>query len=516
MLKKYFDFINESLILESDVVYSDKFRNILSNIDTEISKKLIEIENKDLPVSSNYFDISSKNNMISFIPDKKVQQITKDMKEYWVFIGPYGWLKHSKSNDGIFSKLGYVPEGDTYSPNSEDIGEMVAETVTKSNKTYCWIKFMNSNGDYIGQGVYNKEKIRKSYFYIKSDEGVEEIIRAEDKEKEFWTKNRQEIGVGRGIRALLSKNNDNFLDKDIEQFVNIYKSKIDKLNNLFNLFEVVKGDKIAHWYHSSNYYKIEGTLGKSCMRNAYPSWLEIYTENPEQCSMVILKSNENNNKIVGRALLWTLVDGKKFMDRIYTINDSDVEFFRDYAKENGWYSKYNNNSGTNSESYAPDGTEVDLDLKVILSFKEFDNYPYLDTIKFYTPWTGELNNYDGDLQLNDTDGGPYDTCEYCGGSGQSECGECEGSGNVGCYRCESSGNIECSTCVGVGREHCTTCDGSGEVDDVTCGDCDGDGDIICEDCDGDGKNDCSLCDGDGENSCSYCDGNGTVNCSECN
>ena len=48
MLKRYSDFINESLelILESDVVFSDKFRKALTKIDHPISKALLDTENK--------------------------------------------------------------------------------------------------------------------------------------------------------------------------------------------------------------------------------------------------------------------------------------------------------------------------------------------------------------------------------------------------------------------------------------------------------------------------------------
>jgi hypothetical protein len=43
-----------------------------------------------------------------------------------------------------------------------------------------------------------------------------------------------------------------------------------------------------------------------------------------------------------------IINGKQFVDRIYTINDSDVQLFRDYSKENGWYAKYHNSSSDSS------------------------------------------------------------------------------------------------------------------------------------------------------------------------
>ena len=59
MIKGYLEFISESidLILESDVVYSDKFRLALNKIDNNIAKSLLSVENKDLTVRTNYFDV---------------------------------------------------------------------------------------------------------------------------------------------------------------------------------------------------------------------------------------------------------------------------------------------------------------------------------------------------------------------------------------------------------------------------------------------------------------------------
>ena len=64
------------------------------------------------------------------------------------------------------------------------------------------------------------------------------------------------------------------------------------------------------------------------------------------------------------------------MDRIYVINDSDVQLFRDYAKENGWYSKYYNNSGADTRAYSPEGGTVDLNLRITLDKKDYGSFPY--------------------------------------------------------------------------------------------------------------------------------------------
>ena len=51
-------------------------------------------------------------------------------------------------------------------------------------------------------------------------------------------------------------------------------------------------------------------------------FLEIYTANPEQVSCLTLYTEEGD-KVQGRALIWVLEDGSKFMDRIYAYENDD-------------------------------------------------------------------------------------------------------------------------------------------------------------------------------------------------
>jgi putative transposon-encoded protein len=505
MLKRYLDFINESidLLFESNVIYSDKFRLALTKCNDPISKKILEIENKDLNVQSNYFDVASdKNDTVSFIPDRRAQQIIADKKELYRFTGGLGgWLTHNIDANGyIFDALGYVPEGEVYKPQSSDIGEIVKKVVSPtSGKTYAYVKFQNGN-----KGVYNVERLQL----------------VDDSSKQVWNTNRQEIKVGRAIRALLTAAGEKFTDKDIESFVNKYKATIDKMNDKFFNFEVVTGDKISYWYNSEHYYKKTGTLGNSCMADAPKEYFEIYTSNEDKCALVIYKHPDNPSTICGRALLWTLPDGKRFMDRIYTINDSDVQLFRDFAKENGWYCKYNNSSTSSGLSYTPIGGTVNLDLTITVNSGNYDNYPYLDTLKYYTPKTGRLSNISepGCYILEDTSG-DYIRCRECDGGGRITCYNCDGDGSVICYECDGNGLVDCNECRN-GKVNCSNCDGSGEIRDeegyeIECDECSGHGSVDCADCDGEGRVDCSLCDGNGTRECHECDGRGDTPCPEC-
>lgn len=484
MLKRYSDFLNESLelLLESNIVYSNNFKTVMNKINHPLAKAILEIENKDLPVRNNYFDINpSENDKLEFIPDRKAQDILNDKKEYVNFIGDNGgWLKHKETNQTIFSKLGYTYEEgvEPYSPGSDEVGEVIDKVKSEiSGKTYAWVKFEN------GQGVYNVDKLRTTTNKLNS----------------VWKKGRQNIFVGRGIRALLTTAGIQFTDKDLEEFVNLYKSTVDKMNNRYQYFDIVKGDDIGYWYNYNNYFERKGSIGSSCMRDVDVEYFDIYMSNPDVCQLVILKSDEDDTKIIGRALLWTLNTGRKFLDRIYTCNESDVNLFREYAKDNGWYYKQYNGSSDSAMVY-DNGEAINLGKLTVNIYKgEYEKYPYLDTLKYLDIRKGTLSTEKlyGNYLLEDTDG-HYIYCPECDNTGKVCCTDCDGDGTVGCWSCDGNGDKECSNC-----------DGDGKVSV--------DGELVdCDECDGSGKVDCSRCDGDGSYRCNTCYGDGEYDCPDCN
>lgn len=215
-----------------------------------------------------------------------------------------------------------------------------------------------------------------------------------DKSNEFWHKGRTEIGIGRWLRRIvIDVYKYSISDTDIEKFVNQYKASFD--GNDTN-FEVVKGEDIRKWYLEYNYEIVKGQLGNSCMRyKRCQEYLDIYVKNPEVCSLLIMKSEDSPEKIVGRALLWNLTSGLKFQDRIYTIRDSDRELFEEWADKND-YKTYDDYYET---SY------------VQLGNHEYEKYPYMDTFVCYNPTTKTLVNSEdfwhdkGYYLLQDTSGG---------------------------------------------------------------------------------------------------------------
>ena len=226
-----------------------------------------------------------------------------------------------------------------------------------------------------------------------------------DKEPGFWTQSRNPIKIGRFIRQVFP---GKYSDVDIEKFVNAFKSSDEKDLQKFIL---VEGEDIAKYYWHENYKEMAGDLGRSCM--ARKKYFNIYTRNPEVCRLLVLLEDD---KVIGRSLIWKLeknnVDDniEYFMDRQYTIEQSDVIKFTNYAKEKGWaYKTYNNHHSYSNVTYL--GREMNKLMVVKVEKKDYDEYPYMDTFKRFDPATGELFNdiekdgNEGQYILDDTDGG---------------------------------------------------------------------------------------------------------------
>jgi hypothetical protein len=223
-------------------------------------------------------------------------------------------------------------------------------------------------------------------------------------EPEFWTQSRNPIKIGRFIRQVFP---GKYSDVDIEKFVNAFKSSDEKDLQKFIL---VEGEDIAKYYWHENYKEMAGDLGRSCM--ARKKFFNIYTQNPEVCRLLVLLEDD---KVIGRSLIWKLdrnngeSEIEYLMDRQYTIEQSDVIKFTNYAKENGWaYKTYNNHHSYSNITYL--GREMNCEIVVKIEKKNYDEYPYMDTFKRFDPKTGELFNdtekdgNEGQYLLEDTDG----------------------------------------------------------------------------------------------------------------
>jgi hypothetical protein len=236
-----------------------------------------------------------------------------------------------------------------------------------------------------------------------------------------WSpQNRMEIKYGKGLRRIMefvyqtSDVNKTWLniiktDTFIEQYVNKLKAIYNPTVNI----EHVKGDDIQKWYYGGKYAETEtGTLSSSCMRGRrQQEFFDIYTKNPDKIEMIIALNQDR--QLIGRALLWRLdyangYGNNMFMDRIYG-NDVIIEKFKQYAKENMYWYKYEQTYNS-VRMYAPDDTIQDADFHVTLDNTDRELYPYMDTMQEASDvYTDKITLYSngseyGNYILTSTDG----------------------------------------------------------------------------------------------------------------
>ena len=407
---KYKDYISEKavyeLLLESKVVYSKKFINLLNKMKAnKLATELLNLYSKDVDgVTQNYIDITDLKDAVSFTPDRKVQELTKDKPDTWKITNSGRYLTTSDRNDKLFEALGYdKTKYGCWAPETNTIGLILSETVSRtSGKIY--VMFKEYEGERIG--VVNKEAM--------------EPTEAED--QRIWSTSRNNIKIGRLVRAILTASKISFTDSEIEQFTNTYKATYDFAKDALKQFDIIQGNKIAYWYDEENYVSGGGSLNNSCMASVGSDYFDIYTQNP-QVSLVILygdggsieSEKYTDDRIKGRAILWDAkLDGQpvKFMDRIYTTQDADVELFKQFAEKNGWWFK-KRQSMEPGDDFTDGNSSKKGTIEVKLDDADFSEYPYCDTICYIDSDTGMASNKywdDSNRMLRDT-GGSY---EYVG------------------------------------------------------------------------------------------------------
>jgi hypothetical protein len=236
------------------------------------------------------------------------------------------------------------------------------------------------------------------------------------KDDSIWDKYRSTIKIGKLVKKIFG---DKFPDNgkpgtDIESFVNAYKS-VFKKDDIMTLFDIVDGNDIPKWYEKDRYADNghNSPLYQSCM-NDCEDYLRFYAINVEHIKMVILYEDDKKKKIVGRALLWDLdiPEDRKFMDRIYSIHDFQVDFFKEYAKKNGWLYKSEQRQGNEvivDPTVDDKGKYMEMGVRNIkLSYQ----YPYLDTLRYLDQERKILSTRRiSDVRLTNTWGGA-DDCEW--------------------------------------------------------------------------------------------------------
>lgn len=407
-LNKYNNFLFEStiydLLLESNLVYMKDFRQVLNDICASepwtspvyhVANTLLKIAGKDLKLVQNYIGVDKETDKVSFIPDNKI-------KENIIKLAGIedGTMTNIVGDHSIIDSCKIPREGLIFPGSAEDI-KKVGPNEWRLLGTYDGSAHGNGFEKYT---LYHLENIADpTVRVIPFDDSSNNTSGIVDTLELPETKSSIKVGrfVNRILDIFFKENPNSDLGKreeytaaDVEKFVNVYTAMILFEKNAFDHFEIVYGEDIKYWYSEEQYGAKSGQLGNSCMRyKACQDYFDIYIENPEVCQLLIFKTL-NGEKLLGRALLWTDVDGKKLMDRIYTTKDNYIKLFKKWADEKNYTYIYNNEDVTT----------------IKVEPKDYKKYPYMDTFTWYSQEKGLLYNDSDEVErpyykLQDTGGG---------------------------------------------------------------------------------------------------------------
>lgn len=262
----------------------------------------------------------------------------------------------------------------------DDLISLEGESLDKEYFEGTYIDF-GINSNYIS--FVDGKTILKEF---KKETNVDFEIWFNSKGENFWYDKTTEIKVGRFLKKMLGEVYDN----EVQEFVLLYKAYHSSFDYKM---EIVYGEDIIKYYNKDLYH-IESkysSLDESCMAYNTKSekdakkwgWtsiaeqLQFYAKNPN-VGLLILRYKDSD-KIKGRALIWTLKTGKKYIDIPYVDFDFDYNLYEKYALDNNcWYWK------KHSENVmSVDTTEEIKSLFCSIGNKKAKiTLPYLDTMEY--------------------------------------------------------------------------------------------------------------------------------------
>jgi len=234
--------------------------------------------------------------------------------------------------------------------------------------------------------ISKKDPSKISYAY------PEKLAKIENPD-DYWTfKGRVEAKPASAIKKVLK----DLTEKELDIFTSAFKAATAQKDFYF---VVVEGSDIKKYYNQETYTNDKyGTLSNSCMKYGHcENLFYIYTENPEICKMLVMF--DNNNYVLGRAILWNKVinvntgEELKIMDRIYCVEDAqNLHYFKEWADNNDYiYRK--NQKWADCLHFISNGKELFLKLSLKLKETKYRYYPYVDTFKFLDDKTGIISNF---------------------------------------------------------------------------------------------------------------------------
>ena len=130
-LFKYGEFITEShlqLLLEANINFTKEFVSILGRVDSSISKKLIDIEGREIDINQNYIGINKeKTDTIFFKPDDKVGKVAKVVSQNGIYRQITYQLSKIEGSGVENDPSPWYEESDFVNPENDTVGQVVKE-----------------------------------------------------------------------------------------------------------------------------------------------------------------------------------------------------------------------------------------------------------------------------------------------------------------------------------------------------------------------------------------------------
>lgn len=192
---------------------------------------------------------------------------------------------------------------------------------------------------------------------------------------EKYQRSHQQIKIGKAVRSICNDVlNMGLNDSNVEAITNKVKAE-------FAPIEIFTSDNISEVYAMNIGTRSEcGTLSESCMRNK--SYLYDGLTDSENCR--VLYAVNCDGELIARALLWETITQRVVMDRVYG-TDSNIEKFKQYAIQQGYYHKYEQNYSNTAEFVNPSSGETEtLYMTIDVSEIDLSSAPFLDTFYYYS------------------------------------------------------------------------------------------------------------------------------------
>jgi len=313
---------------------SRKLIELLSTIDHPISKELLNISKENIKFDITFMDLSSKKDgTVTFIKTVKLKKLSND-----------------KNIDVKVARNDYSSE--LWTGNQREQPTKIGKPITSM--------FMGKVID--GLKTYNIDKKPKDH------EG-----------------------------KLITTYSNTVRKSDVENFINDFKAKVEQQDDKF---KIVYGKDILKYYLESNYSEGgSSTLGGSCMRQEKKNvYMTMYADNDPSSDAFshigMLIYLDDYDKILARSIIWfnsiKPERGRTFMDRIYYNHDKYKGIFINYAKQNNWLYKAEQTYSNTDYIDPKDNNRHRLSIVFRIKNKEYDYYPYVDTLYNFTPETGRI------------------------------------------------------------------------------------------------------------------------------